>query len=55
MKILEKLGLSGNKQSDNTREANAPRKPEASPPTRQDMCCGSCGGQGHADKKGGES
>lgn len=55
MKILEKLGLSGKKQNDDAKDADAPRKPETLQPARQDMCCGSCGGQGHADKKGGQS
>lgn len=55
MKMLEKLGLSSKKKSGDTKATNNPRKPEAIPPARQDMCCGSCGGQGHADKKGGQS
>lgn len=52
MKILEKLGLSGNKQNGSAKDTKNPRKPEPIPAARQDMCCGSCGGQGHADKKG---
>ena len=54
MKILEKLGLSGNKKKGNPKD-NPTRKLEPIPATRQDMCCGSCGGQGHADNKGEKS
>lgn len=56
MGLIEKLGLGYKKKS--TEEKPFVDKKEAQkaregkiPAAAQDMCCGSCGGRGHTDRK----
>lgn len=56
MGLMEKLGL-GNKQKSAEQKPLADKKTDQKvredkiPAAAQDMCCGSCGGRGHADRK----
>ena len=52
MKILDMLGLGKKKEGDKRAPSPADRNGrDKIPAAAQNMCCGSCGGQGHAEKK----
>lgn len=57
MGLIEKLGL-GNKNKSTEQKPLAGKKADQKvqedkiPDAAQDMCCGSCGGHGHTDRKG---
>jgi hypothetical protein len=56
MGLIEKLGL-GNKTKGTEQKPLAEKKTDQKvredkiPAVTQDMCCGSCGGRGHTDRK----
>ncbi|MBN9565127.1 MAG: hypothetical protein J0G29_03390 [Alphaproteobacteria bacterium] len=66
MSLIEKLGLknkqknkeqksfTGKKEDQKVLEENQKVLEDKIPAAAQDMCCGSCGGSGHANKKDGK-
>lgn len=57
MRIRNLLGLSDRKKdvekrADAVKKDSPQPKQDKIPAAVQDLCCGSCGGHGHADKKG---